>query len=86
MKAVQEFFAANPEANECYTAIGYARATETEAQALLAGISGQKVEKHLRIVEGETDAVKINEAPAEEVQAPVQQKKKNGTKINAHKH
>lgn len=76
MKAVQEFFAANPEANECYTALGYARATETEAQALLAGVSGQKVEKHTR---------EIKPAVQEEAPAPVE-KKKNGTKINAHKH
>lgn len=47
MDAVKIFFAENPEATECFEALGYIKATQEEANAVVGGTTGQ-VTKHER--------------------------------------
>ena len=47
MEAVKQFFEANPEATECYTALGYAYATYDAAKLTVVATTG-KVEKWIK--------------------------------------
>ncbi len=45
---VEEFFANNPEATDCFVALGYVRATREEAEKILAGVKGHMPMRYVR--------------------------------------
>lgn len=55
MEAVKQFFENNPDATECYSALGIVKATKEEAEALLGGTTEKVILRHAP-----------SEAPAEE--------------------
>lgn len=67
MSAVKKYFEQNPEATECFTALGLVRGNTEEASRLCGGVMNAKVTRH--------------ERPADEEKAtPVKQSKKANTK------
>jgi hypothetical protein len=50
MNPVELFFVENPDANECFEALGMVTATREEAELLLAGVKGQMVKNHIKEV------------------------------------
>ncbi len=47
-EAVEAFFAENPDATDCFEALGYAKATKEEAEKYLAGVKGKMVTRYVR--------------------------------------